>query len=55
MSVGDVIDSNAVVNLTDIYLNLPLVPLGATLQHPNDKSKIAPIDPIPGMILDILH
>jgi len=45
-SVGDVVDNNAETTDTGILVNMPVVPIGSTLQDPNDKTTIAPIDPV---------
>ena len=46
-SEGDFADSGATVKSTGIYMNIPAVPTGATLQHPDNEMETAPIDPIP--------
>ena len=47
-SVSDITDSGAEVNASGIILNLPIVPTGSSLQHPELKGTAkAPIDPIP--------
>ena len=44
-SVGDITThSDATVADTDIYMNIPVVPNDSTLQHPNNKSELAPIN-----------
>ena len=45
-SVGDITDSGASMTMTDIVLNIPVVPTGSTLQHPVEKGTAkAPITP----------
>ena len=45
-SVGDVVDQSLTPVATDMILNLPVVPTGATLQHPTTGGTTkAPIDP----------
>ena len=47
-SVGDITThGNANVTDTNIYMNIPVVPIESTLQHPTNKSELSPIDPIP--------
>lgn len=47
-SVGDVTESGAAVTETDIVMNIPVVPTGATLQHPTKRgTEKAPIQPVP--------
>jgi len=48
-SVGDITthSQDATVTDTNIYMNIPVVPNDSTLQHPNNKSELAPINPIP--------
>jgi plastocyanin len=47
-SVGDILESGAAMVETNVVLNIPVVPTGATLQHPIDKgTATAPIQPVP--------
>lgn len=44
-SEGDIIGSGATLTESGIFLNLPVVPTGSTLEHPHEKGKKAPIAP----------
>jgi hypothetical protein len=47
-SAGDIADSNATMTMSNIVLNIPVVPTGATLQHPvTGGTTMAPILPVP--------